>query len=149
MVDRELVKAIAIWSEQLAHQYCNIALQYCNLAGNRTPDFTVRMFYQFIWSQSRLQSLLCAEPFDCVLDPFSLYCLPCALCKLCNLGSVLQNAKFDIIKTTYLQPVVFTEHMRCITALCFGNKIEPILLASGSEDCVIVWFLENDASFDG
>ena len=59
------------------------------------------------------------------------------------------SAKFNIIKTKYLQPVVFTEHMRCITALCFGNKIEPILLASGSEDCVIVWFLENDASFDG
>ena len=41
-VDRQLVKAIAIWSEQLAHQYCNIASQYCNLARNRTPDFTVK-----------------------------------------------------------------------------------------------------------
>ena len=38
---QRLFKAIAIWSEQLAHQYCNIASQYCNLARNRTPDFTV------------------------------------------------------------------------------------------------------------
>ena len=36
-----LLKAIVIWSEQLAHQYCNIALQYCNVARKRTSGLTV------------------------------------------------------------------------------------------------------------
>ena len=35
------LKAIAIWSEQLAHQYCNIASQYCNVARKRTSGLTV------------------------------------------------------------------------------------------------------------
>ena len=36
-----LLKAIAIWSEQLAHQYCNIASQYRNVARKRTSGLTV------------------------------------------------------------------------------------------------------------
>ena len=35
------LKAIAIWSEQLAHQYCNIASQYCNVARKRTSGLIV------------------------------------------------------------------------------------------------------------
>jgi hypothetical protein len=33
--------------------------------------------------------------------------------------------------------------------LCFGNKNEQILLASASEECVIVWFLEKNFFLDG
>ena len=36
-----LLKAITIWSEQVAHQYCNIASQYCNVARKRTSGLTV------------------------------------------------------------------------------------------------------------
>ena len=36
-----LLKAIAIWSEKLVHQYCNIASQYCNVARKRTFGLTV------------------------------------------------------------------------------------------------------------
>ena len=45
--------------------------------------------------------------------------------------------------------MVFSGHKKSVTALCFGNKTEQILLASGSEDCVIVWFLEKNFTLDG
>ena len=40
-----LLKANAIWSEQLAHQYCNIASHYCNVARKRTSGLTVIFIY--------------------------------------------------------------------------------------------------------
>ena len=41
-VDRQLVKAIAICSEQLASQYSNVASQYCNVAHKRTSGLTIK-----------------------------------------------------------------------------------------------------------
>ena len=38
---QQLVKAIAICFEQLAHQCYNIALQFCNVAHKRTSGLTV------------------------------------------------------------------------------------------------------------
>ena len=42
------LKTIAIWSEQLAHQYCNIASQYCNVARKRTSGLTVKLFHSIL-----------------------------------------------------------------------------------------------------
>ena len=38
-----ILKAFAIWSEQLAHQYCKIASQCCNVARKRTSGLTVNV----------------------------------------------------------------------------------------------------------
>ncbi|XP_046849927.1 WD repeat-containing protein 27-like [Xenia sp. Carnegie-2017] len=46
-------------------------------------------------------------------------------------------------------PILFHKHKNIITALSFGSKSEPIILASGSEDCVVVWFLEKNFNDDG
>ena len=67
-VDRQLVKAIAIWSEQLAHQYCNIASQYCNLARNRTPDVTVICSNSFRYSAYRTEVENLNETFFDITD---------------------------------------------------------------------------------
>ena len=42
---QQLVETIAICSEQLAHQYCNIVSQCCNVAGKITSDLVVIIVY--------------------------------------------------------------------------------------------------------
>ncbi|XP_028409682.1 WD repeat-containing protein 27-like isoform X2 [Dendronephthya gigantea] len=51
-------------------------------------------------------------------------------------------------RNTSISPVVLSGHRKCVTALCFGNKTEPISLATASEDCVLVWFIENKYDLD-
>jgi hypothetical protein len=66
--------------------------------------------------------------------------------ELCLLHTTHEFLKWSI---KYSQPVVFSGHKKQVTALCFGNKNEQILLASASEECVIVWFLEKNFYLDG
>ena len=51
------LKTIAIWSEQLAHQYCNIASQYCNVARKRASGLTVTTSCLLLFLKSKISNI--------------------------------------------------------------------------------------------
>lgn len=46
--------------------------------------------------------------------------------------------------------MLFSGHKLSVSALCFGSEhSDTVILGSGSEDCVIVWYLKKTTNLEG